>query len=250
MLGFPRWPNRNPADPPPWVRHLENCGFTTNTDGQFTRESTAVRIDDNRLVVESPPGTPVWSLDLTGTDEIVAAHAVKMLLQFRPSLLPPHGLDAEVEQRITERALDRLQQSIQSSPSHSVSKTLRRFLWSLCNQQHRTDLLHTVPIMDPVRFEWMMTVRAAALLGRLSVDEIKSALRRAGEIQDLEDHKPYEHCVITLEEVLAHLSDELQRPLPESTSQAVRRAIQALTDARDALRSTEQPHRSKSSNPL
>lgn len=237
----PDLPNQPLADQSWFQEFLAANGFTRSSPTTFVRGPASLHVDGTKFNADPGNGARGWSTDFGDADRASVKSVLEQILKMRPFLTEVDLSKERIERHGLERALTGLANTIKDGPDTGSGVQIRRFLWSLYNPHHLVNLWRMTSVLDSTRAAWVVEVCAGAFVGALQEDDIKRALLVAGEIQRWEAVKPTEDQNQRLDEAVGKVEELLRAVPPSNPHTQLKRAREALWEAKEALRRAKEP---------
>lgn len=226
----------------PWFQaFLAEKGFARSSPTTFTRGAASLHIDGTSIHVAPGGGARSWSTNLGDADPMSVKALLEQIFKMRPFLTEDDLARERIGRQSLERALTGIANTIKDAPDTGGGVQLRRFLWSLYNGHHLINLWRMVSVLDSTRAAWVTEVCAGAFDGTLQEDDIKRALLVAGEMQRWDEVRPSDEQRERIEEAVGKVEELLRAMPPSSTHTQLKRALEALLEAQEALRRAKEP---------
>lgn len=233
---------RRPLSEQVWfVDFLAAKGFARSSPTTFVRGAASLSVEGTSLFADPGNGERGWSTDFESAEPASVQAMLEQILKMRPFLTEVDLTKERIERNSLERALTGLANTIKDGPDTGSGVQIRRFLWSLYNPHHLVNLWRMTSVLDSTRAAWVVEVCAGAFVGALQEDDIKRALLVAGEIQRWEAVKPTEDQNQRLDEAVGKVEELLRAVPPSNPHTQLKRAREALWEAKEALRRAKEP---------
>lgn len=237
----PDLPNQPLADQSWFLEFLAANGFTRSSPTTFVRGPASLHVDGTKFNADPGSGARGWSTDFGDADRESVKSVLEQILKMRPFLTEVDLSKERIERHGLERALTGLANTIKDGPDTGSGVRIRRSLWSLHNPHHLVNFWRMTSVLDSTRAAWVVEVCAGASVGALQEDDIKRALLVAGEIQRWEAVKPTEEQNQRLDEAVGKVEGLLLAVPPSNPHTQLKRAREALWEAKEALRRAKEP---------
>lgn len=237
----PEMPQTPLAEQPWLIAFLAEKGFAKSSPSTFVRGAASLHIEGTKLHADPGNGGRGWSTDLPDADRATVEALLGQLLRMRQFLSEIDLANERIEHKSLERALTGIANTIRDNPDTGGGVQLRRFLWSLYNSHHLVNLWRMTSVMDSTRAAWVAEVCAGAFVGTLKEDDIKRALLVAGEMERWDAVRPSDEQRQRIDEAVGKVEELLRAIPPSDTHTQLKRAREALWDAKDALGRAKEP---------
>lgn len=233
---------RQPLFEQPWlVDLLASKGFVKSTPTTFVRGEASIRLEGSTLHAHPGNGGKGWTTDIADADPETLKPLLQQILGMRSFLTQGDFARERIERQGLERALTGIANTIKGAPDTGGGVQLRRFMWSLYNGHHMVNLWRMSSVLDSTRAEWVTEVCAGAFDGTLREDDIKRALLVAGEMQRWDEVRRSDEQTQRMEEAVGKVEELLRAMPPSHTHTELKRAYDALFEAKEALRRAKEP---------
>lgn len=224
-----------------FVEFLAERGFAKSSPTTFIRGEASLHVDGSKVRADPGTGERGWATDFGAADQATVQAVLQQILKMRPFLTEVDLTQERIDRQALERALTGLANTIKDGPDTGSGVQIRRFLWSLYNPHHLVNLWRMTSVLDSTRATWVVEVCAGAFDGALQEEDIKRALLVAGEMQRWDEIRPTEEQNQQLDEAVGKVEELLRAVPPSNTHTQLKRAQEALWEAKEALRLAKEP---------
>lgn len=134
-----------------------------------------------------------------------------------------------------EIAISKIALSIRECPDTSGGVQLRRFLWSLYNQQHLINCWDLASRLSSEFANPVAEILRASIAGELTENDIKRGLLAAGEMDRWDETLPEESAIALMEDASKRLITILTKTPPCYEHVEVTRILRSLETLKDEL---------------
>lgn len=226
-----------PLPDQPWLAgFLAAKGFDRVSAATFSNGKATLKFEGNKFTADPGTGDRSWSSNFEDADPPTVKMLIEQILKMRPFLSETDLAKERIEKQRLDQALTGIADTIREGPDTHSGVQLRRFLWSLYNGHHLVNLWRMTCVLDSKRSAWITEVFAGAFVGSLKEDDIKGALRVAGEMERWDEVHPSGDHLETIQDAERAIESVVRMLPPSRAHTELKHARESLWEAQNAIR--------------
>lgn len=234
---------RTPLEQQSWlVEFLKNEGFERISDHEFSNGKATLTFKEDRFTADPNDSERCWTANLHDADAITIKLLIQQILKMRPFLSDKSLASERLEKASAHLALTGIAKTIRDGPDTHSGVQLRRFLWSIYNGHHLVNLWRMTSVLDAQRSDWVAEIFRGALKGLVQEENIREALKTAGEMERWDQVSPSNDQLAAIDEAKRTIDLVLRALPPCSCHVELKHARDSLADAHTSIRRSREQH--------